>query len=82
MIPKAIYRCTICGTEGEWTDSWSGYATMAVWDTCPQDVPIACSSDCYQQLVKKVDSGEFQLPKLTVCDGGYNWRVSRPRQGY
>ena len=78
--PKRRYVCDGCGKEDFWNDSWSWYGSGAHLDTCPQDVPVACSPECAKIIEAKVKSGEFRLPRLK--NKKYYSVVVEERKGY
>ena len=76
---RTKYKCDICGVIDFWQPGWSRYSSIAHDETCSSDVPHACP-DHEQELLKKVKSGEFVLPKLQA--DGYHMSVIRERKGY
>lgn len=43
--PATIHRCSICETEGPWTDDWSWYGSWAQLDD-QEEIHKFCSRDC------------------------------------
>jgi hypothetical protein len=74
------YKCDICGKVDFWDKNWGRYTSIAHDETCPNDVPCACSDKCWTALEKKIDSGEFALPVLRSDPGGFY--VSEKQIGY
>lgn len=74
------YRCDICGFVGIWSDSWKRWSSLALDETCPNEVPTVCSEPCAAELKGRLESGLFKLPKLRGDAGGF--KVTKPRQGY
>jgi len=77
---RRIWHCDICGYEGPWTDSWWNYSSIALEETCPDDLLTVCSDECKKHLDKKLETKEFVLPELKRTPGG--WEVTKPRKGY
>lgn len=81
-FPKRTqYHCDICGRNGFWNEQgfdWTRYTSILHDDLCPDDVPTACSEDCRKQMMIRIESGRFKLPKIGK---GPNPKVG-DRKGY
>lgn len=77
---KKQYKCTVCGKTDYWGEGWSRYSSIDLDETCPNDVPIACSDECSEVVTEKIKTGEWVLPQLG--SRGYYRTVSKERQGY
>jgi len=75
-----LYKCDGCGKIGPWEDGWMWYGSVLHEETCPQDVPVACSEKCYGIVMEKIAFKEFVLPKLKNR-GYYSDKISE-RIGY
>jgi hypothetical protein len=75
-----IWTCTICGKKAEWDDSWSWYGSILHEETCPNDIPVACSEKCIREIEINLNSGRFKLP--TLRNRGPYCDVSTPKAGY
>lgn len=74
---RSQQKCDVCGALGF---EFYRYTSIALDETCPDSVPSACSEKCRDELMKKINSGEFVLPRLRAYPGG--WRVTKVREGY
>lgn len=74
-----IWICDGCGKEGT-GEGWQWYASILHMETCPDDVPVACSNECMKVVEGKIKSGEYVLPKLSR--GGYYCEVIEEKRGY
>jgi len=78
---KRVYTCTVCGRTKFWDSSWSYYGGWLYGDVCPlEDIIVTCSKKCRQVAMKKIKSGEWQLPKLQLGPGGLT--IVKGRKGY
>ena len=77
---RTKYHCDICGKDEFWNSDWMRYSSMAHDETCPDDVPCACSTECKEELMKRIEDGRIQLPKLRLTPGYFE--VSKKRKGY
>jgi hypothetical protein len=75
-----FYQCDICKKQGIWRKEWGWYGSYSHQETCPSDLPVACSEKCKVVLEQKIENGEFVLPKLRADAGGM--RVTHQRIGY
>lgn len=76
------YTCDGCGKIGHWDQQWSSFGSLAMEETCPDDMPTVCSDKCREILKKKIESGEIRLPVLRLAPSGHYWIVSKKRVGY
>lgn len=74
-----LARCSACGRI---TDDFVRYGSLAYTETCPSEMPHVCGSDCMAVAADKIESGEWQPPKLRSAMGGNAWDISKPRKGY
>ncbi|MEQ3620548.1 MAG: hypothetical protein ABNH42_04315 [Marinobacter sp.] len=74
------YKCDVCGKVDFWDGSWSRFTSINLDETCPGDVPSACSPECAEEMNRKIDSGEWGLPRL--ANKGYYCEVIKERRGY
>lgn len=79
-LHRTKYKCDICGKIDYWDEGWSSYGTLALQETCPEDIPNACSDECYEQVEKNIETGKFKLPVLK--DDTYYFTVVKERVGY
>lgn len=83
---RTVYRCDICGEEGIMTregepeTTWRRYSSIALDETCPDDVPTACGDQCIKELEKRLADGRIELPKLRATPGYFE--VVRKGRGY
>jgi len=77
---QAEYRCDVCGHVALWSDSWKRWSSIAHDETCPDEVPTACSEPCAAELKGRLNTGQFKLPKLRAYAGGF--KIIAPRSGY
>ncbi len=76
-----FWHCDGCGKEGSWVKGeWSWYGLGAHLDTCPKDVPVACSPECAKTVQERIDNGQYVLPKLR--NKKYYSEVIAKRKGY
>ncbi|MCK5132666.1 MAG: hypothetical protein KAR40_11010 [Candidatus Sabulitectum sp.] len=80
-LRRTKYECNICGNVDFWSSNWSRYTSIDHDDTCPDEMPDACSEECRVKMMEKIESGEFVLPKLSRGDPG-GCKVKKPREGY
>jgi len=78
--PHNRWHCDGCGKEDWWGPGWSYYGSIALMDTCPLDVPAACSPECAKIVEDRVNSGQYVFPKLK--NKKYYFVVTELRQGY
>ena len=74
-----VYTCTVCKREGFWDDGWSHYGSLVIEENWPQDMIYSCSRKCQKVARGKIESGEWQLPKVRL---GYSPKITQPRKGY
>lgn len=80
MPARKAYTCSVCGKIGFWNKDWSYYGSVALVDTCPNDLVFTCSDECREKAEKKINSGKWRLPTLKMSPGG--GIVIRERKGY
>lgn len=80
MSKPREHRCTVCGKVGEWSESWGWFGSINHMDTCPDDVPKACSEECAAVIAAKLKSGEWALPVLRAW--GPHCEVVIAKHGY
>lgn len=76
-----MHKCDVCGRVERWSDLWSRYSSVLHDDTCPNDMPEACSEKCKIKMLEKLDSGEWKLPKLSRVHA-YGCDVKESKKGY
>ncbi len=64
------HKCDICGKVEVWGKSWGVYGSLNHEDACPEDMPSACSDDCKNELMHRVEIGKFVLPELSCKSCG------------
>lgn len=74
---RAKHLCNVCLTVGFEFRRWS---SIALDETCPDEVPHACSDDCAAEMKRRIETGEWKLPVLELR--GYHFEVMRRREGY
>lgn len=74
------WYCDGCGKEDFWQEGWSWYGSWLHLDTCPNDVPVACSPECAKIVEERVNLGQYVLPKLR--NKKYYSEIVSPRKGY
>ncbi|RJP48776.1 MAG: hypothetical protein C4586_08675 [Anaerolineaceae bacterium] len=77
-----FWHCDGCGKEGSWEEGWSWYGSILHLDTCPNDVPVACSDACAKIVQERIDSGQYVLPKPKLRNKKYYSAVVTKRKGY
>mgnify|MGYP003395346260 CR=1 FL=1 len=81
-LPARVqHKCDICGRLGFYGEegfAWARYTSILLDDLSPDDAPEACSDECKVKLQRRINDGEFVLPKIGK---GPNPRVGR-RKGY
>ncbi|MBL4761511.1 MAG: hypothetical protein JKY93_02290 [Gammaproteobacteria bacterium] len=80
-LKKPKYKCDICGKVDFWSDGWPGYGSINLEETCPWDIPTACSDKCGEEMMLKIKTNEFILPTLSSVSP-YGCDVKTPRKGY
>lgn len=80
-MSRRVYTCTVCGKEEPWGESWGRYSSIALDETCPDDVPYSCSEECAAEVMLKVKKGEWRLPVLRM-EGMSGYGVSVSKHGY
>jgi len=75
-----LFKCDICGKKAWRNDEWVSYGSIALSETCPQDIPLACSDKCCVEMKRRFKNKEMALPKLT--NRGYYCDVVHQRVGY
>jgi len=78
--PRQQWTCDACGKVDFWDGNWRNYGSIAHEETCPQDMISTCSDKCREVATKKIESGEWELPKLRAGAGGSS--IVAPRKGY
>lgn len=78
-IPRRTYKCTVCRKVGFWDKNWSYYGSLIHAETCPADLPYACSETCRKKVEENIKSGNWEIPKLSTHGGG---AVVKDRRGY
>jgi len=79
---RRSYKCDGCGREGLWDDNWSFYGSIGHQETCPADLPTACSDQCMDMVERKIKKGEYKLPSVRMDRNGYHSSKVTERQGY
>lgn len=78
---RSEYECDICHRRGFWDEgTWTRYSSILLDETCPDDIPVACSSACATELKHRIDTGVIGLP--TLKRGGYAMYVTKPAWGF
>ena len=75
------YKCDICGKVSFWGPKWMRYSSIALDETCPDDVPTVCGEDCMAILNYRLKTGAIKLPELDRSNG-YFCTVVKDRVGY
>ncbi|MCK5132717.1 MAG: hypothetical protein KAR40_11265 [Candidatus Sabulitectum sp.] len=78
---KPTHKCDVCGKIDFFTSDWSRYSSIMHDETCPDEMPEACSEACKAILMAKLDSGEWKIPLLSRIHA-YGCDVKTPRKGY
>ena len=79
-VQPAQYQCDVCHKVDVWGPEWSKYSSLDLDETCPGDVPTACSDACAQTMLDNIRSGKWKLPKLQ--SNGHYSNVIAERRGY
>jgi hypothetical protein len=80
FLKRSKYKCDICGKVDFWQEGWGWYGSVLHEETCPDDLPTACSDECMAILGQKIKSGEFVLPDIRAR--GYRIDIKGQRTGY
>jgi hypothetical protein len=74
-----LAKCSVCG---QITDTWDRYGSLFLEDEYPQECIYVCSAQCLETAESKINSGEWNTPKLKKAFGGYMHDISKPKKGY
>ena len=75
-----VWRCDACGREGRWDSHWRQYSSILMEETCPDDIPTMCSSDCVSAWKKLMREGKVSVPR--IAKQGLRLNIKQERKGY
>lgn len=74
---RRLYQCDACGKRDAWGPTWGRYSSVILDETCPDQVPVACSDECADVVLANIESGEWALPEIDRMG-----RIKSSRRGY